>query len=91
MDLQLSGKTAGVTGIEGAASLCRPGYAFAGGTVVMVQYYDWGFDSYYICPGSQSLIKHPEPLPIEGGPRGRTSAMGGVALPYWHVLPLVAN
>ncbi|MEO8540991.1 MAG: hypothetical protein ABI577_14720 [bacterium] len=83
--------TAGAQGIEMAASRCDPNYAFAGGVVVMVQYYDWGFDTNYICPGTEKLIKHPEPLPLAGGPRGRTGSLDGLGLPYWHVLPLVSN
>ena len=83
--------TAGAQGIDQAASRCNPNYAFAGGVVVMVQYYDWGFDTNYICPGSENLMKHPEPLPIAGGPRGRTTEMEGQQLQYWHVLPNVSN
>lgn len=83
--------TAGAQGIAMAASRCTPGYAFAGGTVVMVQYYDYGFDTNYICPGSEGLMKHPVQVPMDGGPRGRTDEVQGAQLHYWHVIPNVSN
>jgi hypothetical protein len=57
----------------------------------MVQYYDWGFDTNFICPGTESFFKHPEPHPLLTGPRGRTTSYLGAALYYWHVLPMVTN
>jgi hypothetical protein len=83
--------TAGAQGVEAAAKRCTPAYAFAGGTVVMVQYYDWGFDTNYICPGSETLMRHPESHPLNGGPRGRTTQHLGAALQHWFVVPFVSN
>jgi len=83
--------TAGAQGLSGAAARCTPSYAFAGGTVVMVQYYDLGYDTNYICPGSQLLFKHPEPYPVVIGPRGRTAQTQGKNLQYWQIIPLVSN
>jgi len=83
--------TAGAQGVDMASERCTPAYAFAGGTVVMVQYYDWGFDTNYICPGTEEFFKHPELHPILDGPRGRTTSQGGAQLPYWHVVPLISN
>lgn len=83
--------TAGAQGVAMAASRCNAGYAFAGGTVVMVQYYDWGFDTNHICPGTETLFKHPEPHPIISGPRGRTSSHLGAQLRYWQALPMLSN
>jgi hypothetical protein len=83
--------TAGAQGVAGAARRCEPSYAFASGTVVMVQYYDWGFDTNFICPGTESFFKHPEPHPPISGPRGRTTSHLGAALYYWHVVPMVSN
>lgn len=83
--------TAGAQGVEMAAARCNASYAFAGGTVVMVQYYDWGFDTNYICPGSDGLLAHPEMHPLNGGPRGRTSSLGGRALPFWRAVPQLSN
>ena len=83
--------TAGAQGVEMAASRCTPAYAFAGGVVVMVQYYDWGFDTNYICPGTEAFFAHPEEHPILNGPRGRTAAQAGTVLPLWHVVPMLSN
>jgi len=85
--------TAGAQGVEGAARRCTPAYAFAGGTVVMVQYYDYGFDTNYICPGTEHLFPHPQPNPWNGsnGPSGRTMEHLGSALRYWFVVPQVSN
>lgn len=83
--------TAGAQGLAGAMARCTPAYAFAGGTVVMVQYYDWGFDTNYICPGSEALLAHPEIHPLNGGPRGRGSVLDGQLLPFWQVVPQVSN
>ncbi|MGE0602131.1 MAG: hypothetical protein AB7J35_16925 [Dehalococcoidia bacterium] len=83
--------TAGASGLAGAASRCNPGYAFAGGTVAMVQYYDFGFDTNYICPGTEAIFKHPVPHPLISGPRGRTTSYLGSQLGYWHIIPMVAN
>ena len=83
--------TAGAQGVDMASQRCSPAYAFAGGTVVMVQYYDWGFDTNYICPGSERLFRHPEPQVYGPGPWGRGNALQGQALQHWHVLPMVSN
>ncbi len=83
--------TAGAQGVDGAARRCTPAYAFAGGTVVMVQYYDWGFDTNYICPGSEVLFPHPESHELAGGPRGRTVEHFGSQLRHWFVVPLISN
>jgi len=83
--------TAGAQGVAMAATRCTPQYAFAGGIVAMVQYYDWGFDTNYLCPGSESLIRHPEPHPIVSGPRGRTTEHFGEQLHFWRVVPMVSN
>ncbi len=49
--------TAGAQGIQGAAARCTdPRYAFAGGYVAMVQYYDFGFDTNYECPHGHSQV-----------------------------------
>ena len=83
--------TAGAQGMEGASARCNSGYAFAGGNVVMVQYYDWGFDTNYICPGTETLFTHPElQLSAAPGPWGRGNAVTQ-QLPFWRVLPFVTN
>jgi hypothetical protein len=84
--------TAGAQGVEGAARRCTPSYAFAGGTVVMVQYYDYGFDTNYICPGTEHLFPQPQPNAWDGdGPPGRTIEHLGSQLRYWFVVPQVSN
>ena len=83
--------TAGAQGVEAASRRCTPAYAFAGGTVVMVQYYDWGFDTNYICPGTEALFKHPQAHPLVSGPRGRTTSHLGSQLHFWGVVPMLSN
>ena len=83
--------TAGAQGIEAAARRCTPAYAFAGGSVVMVQYYDWGFDTNYICPGTQTLFPHPRAHPPGIGPNGRGNALTGQVLKHWQVMPMLSN
>lgn len=83
--------TAGAQGVDGAARRCDPAYAFAGGTVVMVQYYDWGFDTNFICPGTEAFFRHPVAHPLVSGPRGRSMSYLGAQLSYWHVVPMVSN
>ena len=84
--------TAGAQGIEGAARRCGDlAHAFGGGRVHMVQYYDYGFDTNFICPDS-NLRQAPtgDPLGREG-PSGRSTADSGKVLPFWSVLPFLSN
>jgi len=83
--------TAGAQGHEAARNRCSPGYAFAGGTVVMTQYYDYGYDTNYICPGAERLMPMPVHYTPEIGPPRRSTAPDGAVLPHWQVVPLVAN
>ncbi len=83
--------TAGAQGVDAAARRCTPAYAFAGGTVVMVQYYDWGFDTNYICPGTEHIFPYPQPHPPSVGPQGRGNAVLGQQFQYWHVVPMLSN
>lgn len=82
--------TAGASGIDGAAVRCTNEYAFGGGPVVMVQYYDYGYDTNYICPGTEALFPHPQVHPIVDGPRGR-GASAAFPLPFWRVVAMVGN
>ncbi|MBA4181164.1 MAG: hypothetical protein C0506_11295 [Anaerolinea sp.] len=85
--------TAGAQGIEGAAARCGdPDYAFAGGRVHMVQYYDFGFDTNFVCPDSDLLkqLRIPEPAARQGPP-GRSRSPSGKELPFWSVVPFLSN
>ncbi len=85
--------TAGAQGIEMAASRCADAsFAFAGGSVRMVQYYDYGFDTNYACPGGHPLTLFPRPDPLgRPGPSGRSLSPSGSPLPRWQVIPMVAG
>jgi hypothetical protein len=82
---------AGAQGWEEAASRCGdPRFAFAGGKVVLVQYYDYGFDTNFLCPANG--------LPSGGTPAAGTGtgqASGGTspaspAMKRRSVIPMVA-
>jgi hypothetical protein len=67
--------TAGAQGIEGAAARCfDPAYAFGGGQVLLVQYYDYSLDTNYACPNGSTYgtVSQPgtgaSPLPRSGAP-----------------------
>jgi hypothetical protein len=57
---------------------------------VMAQYYDYGYDTNYICPGTEALFPHPDLHPMLNGPRGR-GVSAAMPLPRWVVVPMVAN
>ncbi len=85
--------TAGAQGIEMAARRCaNPAFAFAGGVVVMVQYYDYGFDTNYACPGGhpESTLGQRDPHG-RPGPYSRSTDPAGRTLPRWQVIPMVGN
>ncbi|MCC7364641.1 MAG: hypothetical protein IT303_09730 [Dehalococcoidia bacterium] len=86
--------TAGAQGITQAMSRCdNPAYAFAGGEVVLVQYYDYGFDTNYACPGGHPYAAFPLPDPQgrEGPPGRALAAAAGPALAHWHAIPMLAG
>ncbi|MGH2609100.1 MAG: hypothetical protein ACRDHF_08420 [Tepidiformaceae bacterium] len=61
--------TAGAQGMQSAAARCTdPRYAFAGGQVMMVQYYDFGFDTNYECPHGHTqagkVLPHSKTVPM---------------------------
>lgn len=61
--------TAGAQGVAEAAARCAdPAYAFAGGKVALVQYYDYGFDTNYECPHGQGEKLFKRVLPMISGP-----------------------
>jgi hypothetical protein len=85
--------TAGAQGIDQAMARCDdPAYAFAGGTVVMSQYYDFGFDTNYRCPGGHPLSAYPQSDPYgRQGPSGRSFARNGEVLPFWRPVAFLAS
>ncbi|MFN0146231.1 MAG: hypothetical protein ACKVT1_06960 [Dehalococcoidia bacterium] len=83
---------AGAQGIDQALSRCSPASAFAGGTVVMVQYYDFGFDTNFRCPDGHLAAAFPLPDPFgRAGPSGRSISPGGDILAHWLVVPMVTD
>ena len=81
--------TAGAQGIVDAVGRCfDPSYAFGGGAVRMVQYYDYGFDTNYACPPYGPNQVYPAARP---GPPGRSLSPTGAPLPYWQHTPMLAN
>lgn len=63
--------TAGAQGVAGAAKRCNdPAYAFAGGKVALVQYYDYGFDTNYECAHGHTqqgkVLPHRKIAPMVG-------------------------
>ena len=61
--------TAGAQGVAGAAVRCSsPAYAFAGGKVALVQYYDYGFDTNYECPHGHGEKLFRRVLPMLSNP-----------------------
>lgn len=95
---RLSIWTAGAQGIEQAVQRCNASYAFGGGTVQMVQYETHGFDSNYICPGTdlhlaQIMSAHtfgPQG-PVSRGSSVATAASADTTLRYWTVIPGLSN
>jgi hypothetical protein len=85
--------TAGAQGIDDAARRCLdPSYGFGGGSVRLVQYYDFGFDTNYLCPAYRAAKVFPADDPFGRlGPVSRTRSPAGAALPYWQVIPMLAN
>ncbi len=83
--------TAGAQGIDQAAARCHdPSYAFGGGTVVMVQYYDFGFDTNYACPGGHPRAAFPVADPFDRiGPYARSIGLDGRVLERWFVVPML--
>ena len=83
---------AGAQGIDEAMSRCSPASAFAGGTVVMVQYYDFGFDTNFRCPAGHLAAAFPLPDPFgRKGPAGRSLSPRGDVLSHWQVVPMVTD
>jgi hypothetical protein len=84
--------TAGAQGIDQAMARCDdPAYAFAGGKVVMSQYYDFGFDTNFRCPGGHPLAAYPQADPFgRTGPSGRSFARSGEVLPFWRPVAFLA-
>lgn len=85
--------TAGAQGIGEAAGRCNnPDYAFGGGAVQIVQYYDYGFDTNFTCPNGHPLSKFPLADPIgRSGPYGRSLGPSGQVLPVLRVIPMVSG
>jgi hypothetical protein len=85
--------TAGAQGVDEAARRCTdPAYAFAGGVVKMSQYYDYGFDTNYRCPGGHPLGQFPLPDPFgRAGPAGRSLSPAGAPLPHWRIVAMVTD
>lgn len=84
--------TAGARGIDDARRRCLdPAYAFAGGTVVLSQYYDHGFDTNYACPDGHPIAQFTdEDLYGREGPKHRSLSLEGTVLPHWDALPLLS-
>jgi hypothetical protein len=75
---------AGAQGIEGAAARCfDPSFFFAGGTPRLIQYYDYGFDTNFLCPygtvGPESIGSSTPPAPA---PTPRSPIPGGHPAAY---------
>ena len=85
--------TAGAQGVQMAASRCTDSrYAFAGGEVILVQYYDYGFDTNYACPNGHPIAQTYIPDPLgRPGPSGRATAPAGGELGFWQAVPMVAG
>jgi hypothetical protein len=85
--------TAGAQGIVEAAGRCfDPSYAFGAGVVRMVQYYDYGFDTNYVCPPYRRVPVFSAADPAaRPGPPGRSLSPTGAWLPYWQYTPMIAN
>jgi hypothetical protein len=82
--------TAGADNVDDAMSRCtNPKYAFAGGEVVMAQYYPYGFDGNVICPAFHKYFPAPEPA-TEHGLLARSTHQEGVPLPFWWAIPQLA-
>jgi hypothetical protein len=84
--------TAGAQGIDMARERCfDPTYAFAGGEVVLVQYYDHGFDANFACPHGHDQAAYPPPDPFgRTGPHGRSISLAGEVLRHWYPIPMLA-
>jgi hypothetical protein len=78
----------GTGDLEAVARCFDPAYAFGGGAVRMVQYYDYGFDTDYACPPYRPSQVYPAARP---GPPGRSLSPTGASLPYWQHTPMLAN
>ena len=84
---------AGASGIEQASGRCTDSSVrFAGGTVRMVQYYDFGFDTNFACPNGHPLSQFPIADPFgRNGPSGRSFAPSGAELRHWQALPMLSS
>ena len=90
--------TAGAQGPEQAVQRCTDKYAFGGGHVQMVQYETHGFDSNYICPGTDLHLSHMLNSYTSGaqGPASRgtavvTAASANARFPFWTVIPGITS
>lgn len=85
--------TAGAQGIDEAAARCTDrSFAFAGGTIAMSQYYDFGYDTNFRCPDGHPQTAAPLPDPLgRPGPSGRSGGLGANALPFWRPVAMLAN
>ncbi len=86
--------TAGAQGLQDARGRCTDSYAFGGGHVQMVQYETWGFDTNYTCPGTELHLSQLMSSYRVGslGPTSRgTVVAASVPLPFWILLPGIAN
>jgi hypothetical protein len=85
--------TAGAQGIDEAAARCSDrSFAFGGGTIVMNQYYDFGYDTNFRCPDGQpqTAFSLQDPLGRQG-PYGRSGGAGGQVLPFWRPVAMLSN
>ncbi len=84
--------TAGAQGIEDARRRCfDPSYAFAGGVVVLSQYYDHNLDTNYRCPDGHPIQEYPRPDPYgRNGPYARSLSMQGQVLERWFAIPMLS-
>ncbi len=90
--------TAGAQGPDQAVQRCTDKYAFGGGQVQMVQYETYGFDSNYICPGTELHLSHMLNSYTSGaqGPASRgtavvTAASASARFPFWTVIPGITS
>jgi hypothetical protein len=93
LQLRLPVWSAGAENVDDAASRCGdPRYAFNGGAVTMVQYYNDLFDLDYDCTREFELARFPMADPFgRTGPPGRSLTPSGAILPRWIVVPGISR